>query len=834
MLATLRTGPLSDAVTIVFTPEVAFARYWLRASFRRSWRPLAGIAVLLGLIGGLSLFALAGARRTQSAYPRFLRSTNPSTMVVDVGGLTEGGYEALDFIAHLPQVVQARAYAAYYVAPWVNGEADFSQNFEALGSIDGRYYAQDRFTPLDGRLPDPNRADEVAVNEESARRYGYHVGQQIDLATAAPADVEGNVADGKPRLLTHATIVGVGQFIEEVMQDDTDRSPLVLFTPAYVAEAKGLETYAWQGLVLRNGDADVAAVTDAITAAGLPQLVRVTSTDTFHAQQAIRPVSFALAGFGVIVGLACLVLVGQALARQVRGGRRSHGIARSLGAGPWHLAAAAALGPLLAVAAGAVLAAIAAVLASPAMPIGPVRRVEAAPGIDVDWTMIGLGALALVLVLSVVVAVVARQEHPARVDRRARLARSQRPARVVGATKLPPTAAMGLRFSLSSGSGTSAVPVRSVMASAAVALAALTATLTFGASMSYLVSHPHLFGWNWDVALVDGAGYGNTKPAATRATFAANDDIEAWSGAFYGADAVNGVNVALLGMEPGTAVTPPIRDGRMIEGPGEIVLGTATLAQLHVGLGDIVQSSAGPLRVVGSATLPTIGVVHGDHTSLGVGGIVVTEQLPGYARNLAGADPDTSGGTPADEYGPNVLFVRFREGADKVAAVARLQGEVGQIADYNGIAVTPVQRSAEIVNADDIGGSSAVLAGAVALSALASLALALTAAVRRHRRDLALLKALGFTRRQVSATIAWQATSTIAVGLVIGVPLGVVLGRLLWQLFARELDVVAEPAVPLLAISIIVVVAVLAANALAALPARSARAVPAALALRDE
>ena len=91
-------------------------------------------------------------------------------------------------------------------------------------------------------------------------------------------------------------------------------------------------------------------------------------------------------------------------------------------------------------------------------------------------------------------------------------------------------------------------------------------------------------------------------------------------------------------------------------------------------------------------------------------------------------------------------------------------------ATTKGVEVTAVQRSAEIVNADEISGSSAVLGGAIALSALASLALALTAAVHRRRRELALLKALGFTRRQVSATVAWQATSIIAVGLVIGVP----------------------------------------------------------------
>ena len=156
-----------------------------------------------------------------------------------------------------------------------------------------------------------------------------------------------------------------------------------------------------------------------------------------------------------------------------------------------------------------------------------------------------------------------------------------------------------------------------------------------------------------------------------------------------------------------------------------------------------------------------------------------------------------------------------------------------KVADYNGIAVMPVQRSAEIVNADNVSNSSALLGVAVAIAALASLALALTSAVRDRRRQLALLKALGFTRRQVSATVAWQATTVLAVGLVVGVPLGIVLGRVLWDQFARQLDVVAQPAVPAILIGIVVVAALVATNALAALPAHSARGVAPASALRD-
>ena len=44
----------------------------LRADVRLGWRTLAALALLLGLIGGVVLTAAAGARRTDTAYPRLL------------------------------------------------------------------------------------------------------------------------------------------------------------------------------------------------------------------------------------------------------------------------------------------------------------------------------------------------------------------------------------------------------------------------------------------------------------------------------------------------------------------------------------------------------------------------------------------------------------------------------------------------------------------------------------------------------------------------------------------------------------------------------------------
>ena len=61
---------------------------------------------------------------------------------------------------------------------------------------------------------------------------------------------------------------------------------------------------------------------------------------------------------------------------------------------------------------------------------------------------------------------------------------------------------------------------------------------------------------------------------------------------------------------------------------------------------------------------------------------------------------------------------------------------------------------------------------------------------RADRRDLAVLRAVGFTRRQLDSVSAWQ-VAPLAVGvLLLGVPLGVIVGRRVYMLFAQSLAVV--------------------------------------------
>ena len=80
-----------------------------------------------------------------------------------------------------------------------------------------------------------------------------------------------------------------------------------------------------------------------------------------------------------------------------------------------------------------------------------------------------------------------------------------------------------------------------------------------------------------------------------------------------------------------------------------------------------------------------------------------------------------------------------------------------------------------------------------AFAAFATLVHVLVTSVRRRRRDLAILQTLGFRRRQIIATVAWQSLILTGLALAFGVPLGMLLGRLGWSAFAYRFGVVNEP-----------------------------------------
>lgn len=796
------------------------ALFLARIRIRRRLRGYLGVAVLLGLTAGLGMLSIAGARRTQSAYPRFLRSANASTFAITA--VPYNG-EINAAVAALPEVLQSRTYIAFGVSILDSaGRPDPSFNYESSGTFDGRYIDQDRFTPLEGRQANPRSADEIVINKRAAQTLGLHVGQQLDLGLYSVEQLTAPTfaTDPPPPVMrTTATVVGIGLLTEEIVQDDADRDERLLLTPAYSEKARQYATYAVQGLVLRHGDADVAALEARLASIIPPGTAefRVTSVDRFHALRAVRPLTIALALFGLIAGLAGLVLVAQAIGRLLRADRAEDASLHVFGASPSTIALATMVGPILAVVLGIVLAVTVAIVASPVMPIGPVRRVEVSRGIDIDLAVLACAVAVVIVVLFAATALSVWRQRPQR-RLRARRLRPSLVANAAATVGLPPSAVTGLRAAAEPAVDISEVPTRSVVIGAVIAVAALVGSLTFGASLSTLVDQPALYGWKWDAAISSANGYGNIELADAHGILDRDPAVASWWGVFFGAASINGRGVPVLGVYPSDPVELSLLHGRSIRTSAETVLGATTADQLHAAVGDIVSFSGSgssiPLTVVGIATFPTIGKVHVAHTSLGVGAVVAHELVPGSDIGLTGTHGD---------FGPNVIFVHYRHGVNAAAELDQLRRTTRPLGSFAGLDVLAVQRPAEIVNATAIGSAPILLGASLMIASMVSLTLAVGASARQRRRELAILRTLGFSSGQLVGSLSWQASGLVTVGLVVGIPVGVVVGRDLWGTFAGQLSVVSRPDVPVPLIAALIVSALMVANAAATLYGWGAR-----------
>jgi ABC-type antimicrobial peptide transport system permease subunit len=185
-------------------------------------------------------------------------------------------------------------------------------------------------------------------------------------------------------------------------------------------------------------------------------------------------------------------------------------------------------------------------------------------------------------------------------------------------------------------------------------------------------------------------------------------------------------------------------------------------------------------------------------------------------------------GPPSDN-GEDYLLVKWAPGAD-VAAAEKRATKIGGADLFAQTAVLPTA-VADLARIEDL---PLALGGFFALLACATVAHALVTTVRRRRRDLAVLRAIGFTRRQTRGAIAWQATLLAFAGLVVGVPVGIAVGRLAWRWLADDFPIVYVPPAAVVAVLVVAGIAVAIANALAAGPAHAATRIRPAEALRVE
>ncbi|TML87714.1 MAG: ABC transporter permease [Actinobacteria bacterium] len=140
----------------------------------------------------------------------------------------------------------------------------------------------------------------------------------------------------------------------------------------------------------------------------------------------------------------------------------------------------------------------------------------------------------------------------------------------------------------------------------------------------------------------------------------------------------------------------------------------------------------------------------------------------------------------------------------------------------------------DVVNLQSVDRLPLVLAGLVVLLGAATVGDALVSAVRRRRRDLAILKTMGFVRRQVAAVVAWQATSFCVVAIAVGIPLGVLGGRWAWSLVSSAIGAASPSVVPTKVIALMVPATLAVGNLIAVLPGWAAARVAPAAVMRNE
>ena len=795
----------------------------LRSEMRSRWRAWLGLALLIGLGGGAAVAAAAGARRTETAYPRFVQVHKGYDAVT--GGFPDNidPERALAQMAAMPEVLEsARIDVASYAAILPSGRRVSVPELAAVTDLSGRAGFQlNRFKVVSGRIADLRAPDEAMVDFPIAERQDLRVGSRIRFIVGDPS--------AKPPRFAIVGIVGIvaspGQF---PAVGATSNFGSVYVTPAFVRSNGIAPSPADASLLirLRRGAADRDAFLHHLAAAGLARvdIPFVQQVQTAGVQRSIRLESQALWTLSALIALAALAILGQAMRRQTYLDSTEFPTLRALGMSRVQLVV---LGIQRAAIIGVVAACMVvpmAVLLSPLTPIGLARIAEPDPGFAVDALPLVVGVVSVLFLTILSAAVPAWTAARTATTGSASLEADQRPSALVGAVGRvwrSPAAAVGVRMALEPGRGRTAVPVRSAIFGATLSIAALTASLLFATSLGHLLDTPRLSGYTWDVFV---AGGGHETHAAA-AAFRADPKIAGYTRGGFTNVRIGRVSLIALTLDGSGPARPVITDGAAPAADDEIALGASTMRATHSAIGrtvDLVldQAQGRPkpvrMRVVGTVIVPPNPFVA---TGLGEGAAMT---VPGYLR----IDPSA-----AKQSGSWPFLIRFAPGISRDAGLAAVTNDTkGLLNPF----IVAAERPGNVTSLARIADVPVLLSGLLALIAIGTLAHTLVSSTRRRRRDLAILKTLGFVRPQLRGAVAWQATTLAAIALLIGLPAGIAGGRWGWKLFAGQLGVLPDPVVPLATIFVAVPTALALANLVAALPGRAAAWTQPATVLRSE
>src|SRR3984957_15479149 len=470
----------------------------LRAELRRRWRPMLGLSVLLGVIGGVVLTAAAGAERTDTAYPRLLQWARAAQVqLIPNSDTVPIRYFAA--LGRLPQVAAMSTMGLYQAT--LPGRGSQLTPVETMSSLDGAFgISADRVKVVAGHRFGPRASGQAMVDQKLADLEHLRPGGRLHLLL-----IPNNPQTGtpEPRLAVRLAfrVSAVVTFDSQIVPGTgTAGEPAALLTPPFPATAIAAHTSygTAAGVRLRPG-ASMAAFLSAATAlarqypaTGRKVDVISLASQTAATERALHPQAVAPPPLAVIV---------QLLGRQLTLESAEFPVLRALGMTRGRLAVLALARTAVVTAASGLVAVAIALAASPLTPIGAARVAEPAPGVQVNLPILAAGFAVFALVPLVLLSPAAgaaapRAQGPLGVAGPWRPARGSRLGALAGRAG-PVTGGIGVRMAFEPGHGRTAVPVRSALIGTTVAIASVLAAVVFGTSLIGLVATPHRYGQNW-------------------------------------------------------------------------------------------------------------------------------------------------------------------------------------------------------------------------------------------------------------------------------------------------------------------------------------------------
>jgi len=805
-------------------------RVVFRSELQHRWRSWLALTILVALVGGTVLGAVAAGRRTAAAFPRFLARYGYDVQAFSFPTPLPKG------LASLPDVS-----AIYYEVSYANGNMIANKQIvpEDDAYISGLPSQAMRSTKLvSGRMP--AAPDEVLAGFTMQQQFGLHIGSIVTVPLYSLAQASALEGGNPPPRGARISFRVVG--IEANVTDfPAGVTPVYnLYTSPAFDRGQGRQALRYYGALVRLRDGAVDLPRFQVHFQHLPGLaydhgIQSEDSAVTAVERSIHPQAVGWWLFALFVGLVGLAVVGQALSRQSLLEAESYPSLQALGFRPIQvftlgMARAGAIG--LTAAIGAVLLAFA---LSPLTPVGEARIAEPVQGFAFDVLVLGLGAASTVVVTVLLTA------YPAWRATRFQLAQ---PQAELGATRAsvvvaglaragaPSSVVVGTSRALERGRGRASVPVVTALLGTVVAVAALVATAVFGASLSNLVSTPALYGMNWQVDL-SSVTYQQIQAVVRNS--AGNPAITKITAEIVGKFVeVRGITVPALIVEvPKGPMAFSLVAGRYPTGEGKIALGATTLAQAGAHIGSRVPVTIfNSTRAAHTALLEVVGTI-AFPPEFGTGGFGIGAVVSvSTATNLA-CPP-----------GPNrraclsALDAKIEHDPGWELAIGTAPGRAGRATSTKlqrrfASVLTPAAVPQDLANFGQAVNFPALLGATLAIFGAAALAHLLLVSVARRRREVAILKVLGFVRLQVGAAVCWQSATVVLVGIVLGVPIGIAAGRVIWRAFASNLGVVLVDIAPVRLVVLFAVGALAVGALLALVPAMLAARTRPAEALRE-